>query len=132
MELDSLLENNLSGQNHTEINTAGKLDIEFGMYQALPSESAKTNPSEFLKSGSVTEKFPMLKSIVFDVFSVPVTEVTAERLFSFLNIAFNKLRATLDTGVLEDILFLRWNKTNFVKQYLKIFQKKITKLLMTH
>lgn len=51
----------------------------------------------------------VLAKIAVDLISVPVTEVTAERLFSHLNFIFGKHRASLKTDVVEDILFCRWN-----------------------
>lgn len=85
-----------------------KLDLELGIYEASAAVSGKTNPIAFWKVNSA--QFPLLYSIALDIICVPVTEVTSERLFSFLNIVFNKLRAKLDPGIVDDILFLRWNK----------------------
>jgi hypothetical protein len=50
-----------------------------------------------------------LAVIALDIICVPVTEVTAERLFSHLNFVFNKHRSSLKSGIVEDILFCRWN-----------------------
>ena len=82
---------------------------EFTLYEGNEfTVSPKTDPTTFWKIHGA--KLPQLSSIALDIISVPVTEVTSERLFSHLNIVFNKLRAKLDTDVLNDILFLRWNQ----------------------
>lgn len=60
------------------------------------------------------EKFPLLSPIALDIVSVPLTEVSVERLFSHLNLILTKNRSSLKGALLDDILFLRLNKV-FVK-----------------
>lgn len=97
-----------SQNSQQETVSTSKLDLELGIYEASPAVSSKTNPITFWKMNMLS--YPLLHSIASDIICIPVTEVTSERLFSFLNIVFNKLRAKLDPSVIEDILFLRWNK----------------------
>jgi hypothetical protein len=56
------------------------------------------------------EMFPILSPIALDIISVPVTEVTVERLFSHLKTIVSKHRSTLKDNLTEDILFLRMNE----------------------
>ena len=78
------------------------------MYRALNFETARICPRIFWKADFVTDNFTKLLIIInnFYISSVPVTEVTTESLFSFLNIVFNKLRAKSNTDVLEDFFTL--------------------------
>lgn len=75
----------------------------------------KLNVTEFWMSHVKNLESPInvLAKIAIDIISVPVTEVTAERLFSHLNFIFNKHRASLKGDIVEDILFCRWNKGRF-------------------
>lgn len=110
-ELESLIrgcsDNEAPGSSPNAASTASKLDLEMGIYEALPQVAAKTNPITFWKVNKI--KFPLMFSVALDIICIPVTEVTAERLFSHLN--FNKNRANLDPSVTDDILFQGWNKS---------------------
>lgn len=88
--------------------SSSKIDLELGIFDALAPVSNKTNAITSWKINKV--QFPILSSIAIDIICIPVTEVTSERLFSGLNIVFNKQRARLDPGVTDDVLLLRWNK----------------------
>lgn len=54
--------------------------------------------------------FPLLSRIALEIISIPVTEVSVERLFSHLNFILSKHRAVMQAELVEDILFLRLNK----------------------
>lgn len=56
------------------------------------------------------EKFPTLKKVALNVISVPITEVSVERLFSHLGMILTKCRSSLSGKKLDDILFLRMNQ----------------------
>lgn len=57
-----------------------------------------------------TQNFPILKDIALDIISVPVTEVTVERLFSHLDFVVDEHCSTMAGSIVEDIMFLRLNK----------------------
>lgn len=82
------------------------LEDEFVRLEALRRLPAITVMKEFWSS---IDKFPVIKSIVFDLIAVPMTEVSAERLFSHLNFILNKNRSCLKDLILDAILFLRMN-----------------------
>jgi hAT family C-terminal dimerisation region len=55
------------------------------------------------------ETLPILSGVALDTISIPVSEVSVERLFSHLKIILSKHRSKLTGPLLEDILFLRLN-----------------------
>jgi hypothetical protein len=55
-------------------------------------------------------EFPLLSKIAIVVFSIPLTEVSVERLFSFLNFVLDPQRNRLGGDILNDILFLGMNE----------------------
>lgn len=84
------------------------IEAEISEFDSFPCLSAETRIMEFWKN---QKHFPVLKEIALDIISAPVTEVSVERLFSRLNFILNPHRAALNAGLLEDILFLRMNRT---------------------
>ena len=83
------------------------LEKEFEEFQLLPRERMNVQVKEYWIAQM---QFPMLKSVVFDIISAPMTEVSVERLFSHLNFILNKHRSSLQGEILDDILFTRMNK----------------------
>lgn len=90
----------------TQLATTGALENEFTQLEALRRLPANTVIKEFWSS---IDGFPVIKSIAFDLIAVPMTEVSAERLFSHLNFILNKNRSCLNDKILDDILLLRMN-----------------------
>lgn len=83
------------------------LDSELAAFSLLPRLAPEAKMMEHWK---LQDAFPVLKNIVTDIISAPVTEVTAERLFSHLKFILNEHRSTLRGDRVEDVLFLRMNK----------------------
>lgn len=82
------------------------LEAELHTFDSLSRVPINTQIMEFWKD---QKQLPVLKEIVLDIISVPVTEVSVERMFSHLNFILNAHRSTLRADLLEDILFLRMN-----------------------
>lgn len=82
------------------------IEAELAAFEAAPRLSPDVQILDFWKNG---KSFPVLRNIAFDILSVPMTEVSVERLFSHLNFIMNPHRSTLSCDVVEDILFLRMN-----------------------
>lgn len=103
-----------SSQEMSETEPLKKLDSQLSAYENLKSPfiTAKTDPTAFWMEHAANDHDLLfaLASVALDIICVPVTEVTAERLFSFLNYIFSKLRSCLKSDILEDILFCRWNQ----------------------
>lgn len=76
-----------------------KLDTQLSSYENLKNilVTAKTDPTEFWKrfAANSNDPFYELSNVALEIICAPVTEVTAERLFSFLSYIFNKLRSCL-------------------------------------
>lgn len=104
--MDNLAQNEASLQDKTRENSSD-MQLELIEYEKLPRLRAEKQIMEFWEN---QEKFPMLKKIAADILSVPVTEVSVERMFSHLSFILNRYRSTLKADLLEDILFLRLNK----------------------
>lgn len=86
-----------------------KLKKEIDAYENLPRIT--TARPECLKWWSgVKEKFPLLSRIAVIILSVPVTEVTVERMFSHLKVVLSDRRTKMNGDLLEAIIFLRLNK----------------------
>lgn len=83
------------------------LETELLAFESLPRLPVNSNILEFWK---IQKSFPVLKNIAFDIISVPVTEVSVERMFSHLNFILNAYRSSLKADLLEDILLLRMNE----------------------
>lgn len=83
------------------------LEVELSKYEKLPRLAPGEQIMEFWKA---QDQLPILKGIALDIISIPVTEVTVERMFSHLNFVLNRYRSTLKADLLEDIMFLRLNK----------------------
>jgi len=52
----------------------------------------------------------LLKDTALTVLSLPVTQVSVERLFSGLNYILNALRANMKPQTIDDVMFLRTNR----------------------
>lgn len=89
-------------------NKVDYLQRELNIYQSISRVSPNSDVSKYWTNAF--QEFPSIASVALDVISVPVTEVSVERVFSHLNYIMNKYRTSLDEGLLEDILFLRMNK----------------------
>lgn len=76
-------------------------------FSLSPRFATETEIMEFWKN---QEDFPILKDIALDIISAPVTEVTAERLFSHLKFILNEFRAKMKGLLVDDILVMRMNK----------------------
>jgi hypothetical protein len=84
------------------------LEEELKKYEASYAPIPRQNAMTWWKNRSTD--FPILSAIAFDIISVPVTEVTVERLFSHLKIVVNRHRSLLKGDLINDILFLRMNE----------------------
>lgn len=109
----------LTNQSHSHSTTASSqssamrknpsiIESELNAYDLLPRLPPGEQIMELWKE---TKAFPVLKEIALDIISVPMTEVSVERLFSHLNFILNQHRSTLNGNLIEDILFLRMNNT---------------------
>lgn len=92
-----------------------QLDDQFRVYEDFNFEKrtiGKLDVTTFWREQAQSPAAPLSKlaSVALDIICVPVTEVTAERLFSHLNFTFNKHRSSLKSEIIEDVLFCRWNK----------------------
>lgn len=85
------------------------LKKELDVYERLPR--IMTSKLDSLKWWSERkEKFPMLSRIALIILSVPVTEVSVERMFSHLKIVLSDRRTNMSSDLVEAIVFLRLNK----------------------
>lgn len=83
------------------------LEVELKKFSALPRLAPDVEMMEYWKN---QEDFPVLRGIALDVISAPVTEVTAERLFSHLKFVLNEQRSAMKGERIEDILVMRMNR----------------------
>lgn len=97
---------NVSAQ-HSQ--TKDSLEKELVMYEKMETPQVRENTLKWWRDNF--ETFPILSPIALDILSAPVTEVTAERLFSHLNIVLDDHRSRLKGNLINDILFLRMNDT---------------------
>jgi hypothetical protein len=76
---------------------------------SIENKNAKTNAAKSWKqhSKNFNSKLHFVVQAALDIICVPMTEVTANPLFSFLRFFSNELPTVLDTDLLEDILFSR-------------------------
>lgn len=93
------------------------LEEQFKIYEELNLDRKKLsrlNVTEFWKEQVQNPDAPLnkLATIALDIICAPVTEVTAERLFSHLNFVYSKHRSSLKGEIIEDILFCRWNQSH--------------------
>lgn len=106
--------NTKNPQEEIELVTINKLGTEFLMYENLNNSliSAKMDPTSLWseRASNDRDSLNVLAKLALEFICVPVTEVTAERLFSFLNYIFSKLRSCLKSDIIENILFCRWNQ----------------------
>lgn len=98
-------ESQSQGRAHKE--NLSDLVIELTEYEKLSRLSPAESIMEFWKN---QEMLPILKEIATDILSIPVTEVSVERMFSHLTFILNRYRSSLKADLLEDIMFLRLNK----------------------
>jgi hypothetical protein len=72
----------------------------------------RTDPIDFWLNIADDENsaFHPIASIALDIMCVPVTEVIADRLFSFLGFIYNDLISCLHENIVDDLLFCRWNQ----------------------
>lgn len=77
-----------------------------------------TDPTEFWLKRAKDENDSLheLALVALTIITCPVTEVTAERLFSLLGFVFNHLRTCLKMEILDDILFCLWNKNKLIME----------------
>ena len=71
--------------------------------------------------GRFTSVCSVIQVLFRDISSLPVTQVTVERLFSSLKFIKNDLRSSLKDDIIDHILFLRHNFKNFFILQYKIF-----------
>lgn len=119
LEIEDELEASLFSHHNSETTPSmsyplAEIDEQLRSYEDLKFDNqplSKLDVGNFwLKnSQNSSSNLNKLAIIALDITSVPVTEVTAERLFSSLNFVFNKHRAALTGDIVEDILFCRWN-----------------------
>ena len=64
-------------------------------------------------------KFPRLSKLAKQYLSVPATSIPSERTFSAAGLLVNKLRASLDTETVDQIVFLNKNCRKNVKEKLR-------------
>lgn len=86
-----------------------KLKNEIEDYEKLPRITA-ARPNNLKWWNERSKDFPLLSRIALVTLSVPVTEVSVERLFSHLKIVVSDRRTNLRSEIIEAILFLRINK----------------------
>jgi hypothetical protein len=116
----------VGSQTETDSTRRDSITEFFSEYEAsikTRTVTHKTDAIDFWQSHlkNPTSKLQKFSGIALDLICVPVTEVTAERLFSMLNFVYSKLRERLDSSIVEDILLCRWNK--------KFFESKLSKKL---
>lgn len=92
-----------------------QLDELFRSYEELKFDGqtiAKLDVTEFWRKQAQEPTAPLFKlaSVALDIICSPVTEVTAERLFSHLNFVYSKHRSSLKSDIIEEVLFCQWNK----------------------
>lgn len=107
--MNSLAQTNsisLSAQPAANKKSRSTIEAELSNFDSLPRLAVDTQVMDFWKN---QKAFPVLKGIALDIISVPVTEVSVERLFSHLNFILNPHRSNMNQGLLEDVLFLRMN-----------------------
>ena len=85
------------------------LSKEISDYEKMP-RILKTRPKSLKWWSEMKEKFPVLSKIAMIILTVPVTEVSVERMFSHLKIVLSNRRTRMDSELLESILLLRMNK----------------------
>lgn len=90
------------------------LHYEAGSYNEAITHA--TNPTNFWNKRAMNDDDPLheLAVVALSIITCPVTEVTAERLFSLLGFVFNHLRTCLKIYAIDDILFCMWNKGRLV------------------
>lgn len=91
-----------------------QLDTEL---KARKRDALTMHPMAFWEANKTIK--PELYEIAKAVFAVASTEVSVERNFSALSFILNKYRCSLGDEMLEDILFVRLNKSLFEAATLK-------------
>lgn len=107
--------------------TPSKLDSQLTLYESQMARiTSTTDPNTFWSErvSSANDHLNLLAVVTLDIICVPVTEVITERLFSFLNYVFSKLRSCLKSDILNDILFCSWNRK---LQHRNILPKRLNK-----
>lgn len=89
------------------------LQTELMNFQGIDRLVATANVMTFWSDNRF--KFPILNSLARTIFAVPPTEVSVERHFSSLTFILNKYRNKLSDENLEMVLFLKLNKSIFLK-----------------
>jgi hAT family C-terminal dimerisation region len=85
------------------------LENEILKYEKKPGTDSKSNALVWWHEHK--KDFPILGPLACDILAAPVTEVSVERLFSHLKLIVTKNRSTLKGSLLNDIMFLRMNRT---------------------
>lgn len=83
------------------------LEWELLKFDKIARLRADTDIREFWLNQKIN--FPILSHIVFHIISVPLTEVSVEQLFSFVNFTLGDHRFNLKGERLDDIIFLGMN-----------------------
>jgi hypothetical protein len=95
-----------------------KIELEKELDDYDKMERDKTSPSSWITYWKKKkESLPLLAEIALIAITVPVTEVSVERLFSHLNVILDKRRSLLNGELLNVILMMRCNEVfGFRKQ----------------
>lgn len=73
----------------------------------LSSSIVKEDPLEFWSSDFASSKFPVLKRLARQLFSIPATSAGTERLFSISGIILNERRQRLSPIQVDNMLVIR-------------------------
>lgn len=92
----------------TKKEKSSDFDKEINAFDKLAVPRKRSSAIDWWNQNS--EQFPLLSKVALDVISVPVTEVTVERLFSHLKTILNRHRSRMNGTLLNDIMLLRLNK----------------------
>lgn len=95
-------------QNTNQINDPSKIKAELKAFEELKPLRFPTN-ANIMEFWAKTNNLSTLAPIALDIISIPMTEVTVERMFSHLKFVLNEHRTNMSPKLLEDILFLRMN-----------------------
>jgi hAT family C-terminal dimerisation region len=113
--VQALISSHFSSQDSAASMPLQEIDSQLKLYEEFKFDKAsigKLDVVSFWREQFHSASAPLnkLATVALDIICVPVTEVTAERLFSNLSFVFNKHRSSLKSEIIEDILFCRWNQ----------------------
>jgi hAT family C-terminal dimerisation region len=98
--------------NNTDPTIYQDLNDEIQRYINIPRLQVTENASEDVMTfwNENAPSFPNLSKIAFAIFSIPLTEVDVERLFSNLNFILDSHRTSLDSEIVNAMMLIRMNK----------------------